>query len=158
MATFYCGCENQFGSFEEFEAHARDDHNLDTDMSEMPPSNWEMKFFGHYQCQCGNAFSSSAVTGKVKRQRGRFSVIKVYPMMCRRCRKAARLENKDSLIEKAKYYSLRNLHPELKSKGGSSDKKLQGHIPELCGKCKSLGRLCLEEEKDLILSFGKMNF
>lgn len=65
-------------------------------------------------------------------------------MECKTCNKKAKRDTDlIHFINKAKYYTILDSYPEIKLNIEIDDKRLDGHIEELCKLCKELGYSCV---------------
>jgi len=104
-------------------------------------------------CQCGNKFSSSLCNADLKVSKGQIEIlIKKYHLQCLKCKKNAKFDNEELLDEflgeRVKQKLIFSFYKEKFAKFKSethSERVLEGHIQELCEKCKLLGRYCSEE-------------
>ncbi|CAG8730472.1 1131_t:CDS:1, partial [Racocetra fulgida] len=150
---FFCKCGHELQSFPEFLSHLKDYHQIEeVNMSEILASgNGRMvgiKFYWHLSCQCGHQFSSSLCNADLKVKPKKIVLVRKYRLQCLKCDQNARFDREKLLTkflkERVKQRLIYSFYRKkfAQFNGEHSDKKLKGHIQDLCEKCKSLGRYC----------------
>jgi hypothetical protein len=152
--NFLCKCQEKFSAFSEFLDHVKDSHgvrniNFPEILAKRNGSKWGIKFYWGLTCDCGNHFSSSLCNADLKVSNGEIELLKKYRLQCLKCKKYAKFDERklldEFLEEKVKQKLIYNFYKkefEEFKRERDGEKELEGHIEELCEKCKLLGRHC----------------
>ncbi|RIA90023.1 hypothetical protein C1645_770935, partial [Glomus cerebriforme] len=155
---FMCKCGTGLDSFQEFLDHVGSSHQIEninfTEIFEQRNgSEWAIKFYWNFTCQCGHKFSSSLCNADLKVNMEGIELLKKYKLSCVRCNDVAQFDNEELLDEFLKervkqkliYSFYRENFADCESEL-HTDKLLEGHKQELCEKCQLLGRYCGSSE------------
>lgn len=145
---FLCKCGSGFDTFPEFLGHVKTFHQVgNVDFQEIlnKRSGYEreIKFYWSLHCQCGHKFSSSLCNAELKVNEGNIELLKKYYLRCLKCKEIAEFDEEILLINYLEERFKQNLiYSYFKEKfniyknDSHSKKILEGHIRELCEKCK----------------------
>lgn len=158
--NFKCKCfnlneENNFESFQAFLNHIINKHNikdlnlkmLNNDIIPKYNNRFQrgIKYYWGLHCSCGKIFTSSLCNADLLIKDNKIIISKIYNLQCNNCNKIADFKNKKLLEKYLKERLLQKLiykHYETEFNKYNNDKEynkiLEGHIPELCEKCKML--------------------
>ncbi|CFW92713.1 conserved protein of unknown function [endosymbiont DhMRE of Dentiscutata heterogama] len=151
---FLCKCGVGFNDFPEFLEHVKTSHqikNLNWQEILTKKNGWErgIKFYWSLSCQCGHKFSSSLCNADLKVKEEQVEILKKYRLQCLKCKKYAKFDVETLLDkfleERFKQKLIYNFYKKEFDKFENErdgKKMLEGHIEELCEKCKLLGRHC----------------
>jgi hypothetical protein len=139
-----CGYQTKY--FSDFVEHIREVEGFLFTYKGHGNKEFLIRVYSKFYCRkCRRGFTSSAAPCKVFRNDdGEFSIEKDYSMECRKCQKKAKRDTDlIHFINKAKYYTILDAYPEIKLNIETDDKRLDGHIEELCELCQELGYSCV---------------
>ena len=150
---FNCKCriKEEFTTFTNFLKHIKTFHNIEKlDLNLLKEiitkfnnnNKEEIKFYWGLKCKCGHNFTSSLCNADLTIKKNKITLLKLYNLQCKICKQTAQFKNKDLLnkfleervLQRLIYKHYKN---EFSKYNTNEDKKrLEGHIPQLCEKCK----------------------